>query len=68
MGFDSVLLPQRVEFADYPNKVDRFYIDGPIDPVERQRLVAPGPVRLLMAPWTCCCGASAQSSCWLLFS
>ena len=36
-------------FADYPNKVDRFYIDGPIDPVERQRLVAQVEYVWLMA-------------------
>ena len=50
MGPEAVLLPQRVEFADRPDKVDRFYIDGPIDLAELQRLVAPGPVRLLDGP------------------
>ena len=46
MGAEAVLLPQRVEFADRPDKVDRFYIDGPIDPAERERLVSPGKVIL----------------------
>ena len=45
MGPDSVLLPQRVEFADYPNKVYRLAMTS-IDPVERQRLAAPGPLPL----------------------
>lgn len=50
MGPEAVLLPQRVEFPDRPDKVDRFYIDGPIDPEERVRLVAPGPVLMLDGP------------------
>ena len=50
MGPEAVLLPQRVEFADRPDRVDRFYIDGPIDPAQLKRLVEPGPVRLLDGP------------------
>ena len=50
MGPEVVLLPQRVEFADRPDRVDRFYIDGPLDSCERERLVVPGPVHLLEAP------------------
>ena len=49
-GADSVLLPQRVEFALEPNQVDRFYIDGPIDNQELCKLVSPGPVRLINSP------------------
>lgn len=50
MGPDAVLLPQRVEYPDNPDRVDRFYIDGPIAPSDRERLVEPGPVRLLDGP------------------
>lgn len=31
MGADTVLLPQRVEFAGMPSQADRFYIDGPLN-------------------------------------
>lgn len=50
MGPESVLLPQRVEFTDLPNRVDRFYIDGPLSPAERNKLVVPGPVRVIEGP------------------
>ena len=30
MGADTVLLPQRLELANVPSLVDRFYIDGPL--------------------------------------
>ena len=50
MGPEAVLLPQRVEFSHGPDRVDRFYIDGPIDSEERGRLVASGPVRLFEGP------------------
>jgi len=48
MGQDCLLLPQRLEFSPIPHRVDRFYIDGPIDEAELRPLVPQaGPVRLV---------------------
>ena len=48
MGSNCVLLPQRLEFAPLPHRVDRFYIDGPIAELDRRPLVPkPGPVRMV---------------------
>lgn len=47
MGETCLLLPQRVEFPDYPHCVDRFYIDGPLDLRDLRKVIpCPGPVRL----------------------
>jgi len=50
MGSDCLLLPQRFEFSNEPNRVDRFYIDGPISQEELIKYVEPGPVRLIRYP------------------
>lgn len=38
MGPEDILLPQRVELPGGPHWVDRFYIDGPLDPEELDKL------------------------------
>ena len=38
MGPEDVLLPQRVELAGQPHWVDRFFIDGPLDAEELDKL------------------------------
>ena len=48
LGQSSILLPQRYEISPVPHSVDRFYIDGPLDPIELAKIIPkPGPVRLL---------------------
>ncbi|QNJ01766.1 calcium-binding protein [Synechococcus sp. PROS-U-1] len=38
MGPEDVLLPQRVELSREPHWVDRFFIDGPLDTAELEKL------------------------------
>lgn len=50
MGDEVVLLPQRVELARGPSRVDRFYIDGPLAPADLAAFdCKQGPV--LIAPF-----------------
>ena len=49
IGDDSLLLPHRVEFAQDPSAVDRFFIDGPMAESEL-RCVIPQPGPNLAAP------------------
>jgi hypothetical protein len=45
MGSDVVLLPQRLELTSAPNRVDRFYIDGPLADADLAPFsLKPGPV------------------------
>jgi len=45
LGEDSLLLPQRLELAQGPSRVDRFYIDGPLADADLARLnLKKGPV------------------------
>ena len=44
MGDDCLLLPHRVEFAQHPGEVDRFFIDGPMErAILRYVIPDPGP-------------------------
>lgn len=48
MGPDAVLLPQRLELARGPSRVDRFYIDGPLADSDLAQLpLKGGPVVLM---------------------
>jgi len=39
-GSDKLLLPHRIEFERFPNIVDRFYVDGPIDHAELRKVIS----------------------------
>ena len=50
LGSSSLLLPQRYEVSPVPHRVDRFYIDGPLESTELRKIIPnPGPIRLINA-------------------
>jgi len=48
MGEKALLLPQRMELIREPNRVDRFYIDGPMQAAEVAKLI-PDPAPTVVA-------------------
>ena len=51
MGAGALLLPQRMELIHEPDRVDRFYIDGPLPAADVAKIIPqPGPTLVVPAP------------------